>query len=89
MMVKTNAELQRAYRQRHLHDVDGNSERLDTLITITSKQALQRMASHLGATQRTVLESLIAKAEADLLVSLGAKGQRQYYEDKPIKKITG
>jgi hypothetical protein len=39
-MAKTNAENQAAYKNRHLKDVSGTSERLDVLINVSAKIAL-------------------------------------------------
>lgn len=61
--MATNAERQRAYRQRHLQDVDGAGERLNMVVSVQAKAQLGRLASHHGISQRAMLERLLAEAE--------------------------
>ena len=51
-MAQTNATRQAAYRQRHLHDEGGTGERLNVVIDLHAKRALERLASCYGVTQR-------------------------------------
>ncbi|MBK7520108.1 MAG: hypothetical protein IPJ33_19600 [Gammaproteobacteria bacterium] len=61
--MATNAERQRAYRQRHLQDVDGSGERLNMVVSVQAKAQLGRLARHHGISQRAMLERLLAAAE--------------------------
>ena len=61
--MATNAERQRAYRQRHLQDVDGSGERLNMVFSVQAKAQLGRLARHHGISQRAMLERLLAAAE--------------------------
>jgi hypothetical protein len=51
-MVTSNAKRQSAYRKRHLHDEDGNCERINQLVSLHAKKALERLAKCYGVTQR-------------------------------------
>ena len=77
-MAKTNAELQKAYRQR------SELERLDIRIEGGAKRALARLAAHQGLTQSLTLSELILKAERDLVATLDDAGQRAFYGDNAI-----
>jgi len=79
-MAKSNAERQRAYRERHLKDEAGNSERINTVVSLSAKRSLERLASCYGVTQRVMLERVIAEAENEVLAGLSAKMQTAYYD---------
>ena len=83
-MAKSNAERQRAYRQRHLKDADGKGERINTVVSMSAKLSLERLASCYGVTQRAMLEKVIAGAEDTLLSGLSSRKQSKYY-DKLLK----
>ncbi len=69
-MAMSNAERQRAYRERQLQDVEGGGERLNTILSVQAKAQLERLARHYGCTQRAVLERLLSEAEAAAVVAL-------------------
>lgn len=79
-MAKSNAERQRAYRARHLHDIDGGGERINCVVPISTKRALERLAACYGVTQRKMIERLVADAQADALSGLTPVQQEKYYE---------
>jgi len=58
----TTAERQRAYRERHANA----AERINMLVSVSAKRALERLAKHNGQTQRAVLEDLLSAAEKAL-----------------------
>lgn len=60
-MALSNAEKQRAYRQRHL--VNGMGERLSIIINVDAKRKLERLARHSGMSQRAMLEWQLSAAE--------------------------
>ena len=78
-MAMTNAERQRAYRARHLQDVEGMGERINTVVSVSAKRSLERLANRYGVTQREMIERAIADAEALLLASLKPAEQKAYY----------
>lgn len=83
-MTKTNAERQAAYRVRHLRDEDGKGERLNIVIDLHAKRALERLAACYGVTQRAMLERLVLEAERDALDQAAklSNGQADYYDGK-------
>jgi hypothetical protein len=81
-LAKSNAERQRAYRERHLNDLEGQGERLNAIIKLSTKRSLERLASCYGVTQRAALEEIIDEAESRLLSQLGSKKQEAYFDKK-------
>ena len=83
-VAQTNATRQAAYRQRHLHDDDGTGERLNVVIDLHAKRALERLASCYGVTQRAILERVLATAEQEALTKSARfpRGQDDYYDKK-------
>ena len=82
--MTSNAERQRAYRERHLHDIDGKSDRLSMVISMHTKTSLERLASCYGVTQKAMLEMLVDKAERDL-IEAATRGQRDGYYKKRLR----
>jgi len=84
-MRKSNAERQRAYRDRHLMLTDESDElleRINQMVSLPAKNALKRLASYYGVTQRALLESAIANAERALFDTLPGEHQNDYYDMK-------
>lgn len=55
-MAMTNAEKQASYRQRKIKEGDG--ERLQAVISLHAKLAIERLARHYGITQAAMIERL-------------------------------
>lgn len=83
-MALTNAERQAAYRQKHLLGEDGRCERLNVVLDLSAKRALERLASAYGLTQRQILERVLAEAEAAALLNAATfqRGQDLYYDQQ-------
>ena len=83
-MAKSNAQRQSDYRARHLKDVDGNAERLNLLLDVHAKRALERLAACYVVTQRDVLEGLLREAESAVLdrAATVQNGQTDYYDGR-------
>ena len=81
-MAKSNAERQAAYRARHLKDEGGKGERLNLVIDLHAKRALERLAVCYGVTQRATIERLALDAERATLVKVAAlmTGYADYYD---------
>ena len=81
-MTTKNAERQAAYRERHLKDEKGNSERLNMVIDLHAKRALERLATCYGVTQKAILERLLVGAENAVVdqVAKTKNGQADYYD---------
>lgn len=81
-MAKSNAERQAAYRARHLQDECGKGERLNLVIDLQAKRALERLASCYCLTQRKMLERILIEAERVALDQAAIAGNKEtsYYE---------
>ena len=85
--MKSNAQRQRAYRERHLKDADGKGERLNTVINLSAKRSLEWLASCYGVTQRALLERIIAQAESDLLTTLVEACEEKHHGPMPTEAL--
>ena len=65
--MTNNATRQAAYRARHLQDVEGQGMRINTVVSIYAKNALQRLAAYFGVTQRQMLERVLDEAQTATL----------------------
>ena len=83
-MAQSNAERQAAYRARHLKDENGTDERLNLLVDIHTKRALERLATRYSVTQRAMLQTLITDAEKALVNTLSSNEQASYYDGKAV-----
>lgn len=83
-MPSTNTQRQAAYRARHLQCVDGQGMRLNTILSVDAKYALERLASAYGLTQRAMLERLIVQAEQATVDALPPQRgvDRDYYDKR-------
>ena len=77
--AQSNAARQAAYRQRHLHDVDGQGERINMVVTVQAKAQLERLARHYGVTQREVLARVLADTERKVVDGLSRADEMSYY----------
>lgn len=78
--MKTAAERQAAYRQKHLKDVDGTKARLNVILDHQAKTALARLAKHQNAPQADVLARLILAEQERTLAGMSAEEQNAYYD---------
>lgn len=83
-MAKSNAERQAAYRARHLKDENGKGERLNLVIDLHAKKALERLALCYSVTKKQMLERLAMEAERVALekVKILPSGQADYYDGR-------
>lgn len=81
-MAKTNAQRQAEYRHRHLKDENGQRDRLNIVLDLHAKRALERLAFCYGVTQQAFLERLLRQAKGDAadLASRLPNGLADYYE---------
>lgn len=77
-MAMSDAERQRAYRQR-LKD-KGTDHRLNLVISAPAKAGLERLASHYGEAKRATLERIITEHESAVADGLNAEQRRRYYD---------
>jgi len=84
-MIKSNAQRQRNYRDRHLKQTGEEHEMLDRInqmVSLSAKNSLKRLASCYGVTQRAMLERVINEMENKLLGRLPSARQNDYYDMK-------
>nr|WP_315430379.1 hypothetical protein [uncultured Albidiferax sp.] len=62
---KDNAKRQAAYRQRRLKE--GSDRRLNVILELPAKQALDSIAAHYGVTNKSVVERVLLEAHTKLL----------------------
>jgi hypothetical protein len=77
-----NAQRQADYRARHLKSEDGQLQRLNLMIDLHAKCALERLASCYGVTQKSMLERLIQQAQEVALLEaevISPNGPADYY----------
>jgi hypothetical protein len=77
-MPLTNAEKQRAYRERHLR-ADGEKARIQLFLSATAKAQLDRLARHKDYTVTALVEEMAAQAEQRILNRLTGKALKMYY----------
>jgi hypothetical protein len=80
--MTNNATRQAAYRERHLLDVQGQGVRINTVVSIKAKLALERMAKCYGVTQKQMLERALDVCERATLVKAAKQhgAQHAYYD---------
>jgi len=79
-MARTNAERQRAFRQRHLVEVDGSRARLNLIVEADAALALRRLAAHGGHTQADVLRGLLLEANKLAVAALNDAEWKAYHD---------
>jgi len=84
-MIKSNAQRQRNYRDRHLKQTGEEHElleRINQMVSLSAKNSLKRLAFCYGVTQRAMLERVIKEMENKLLSTLPNTRQNDYYDMK-------
>ncbi len=83
-MSQSNAQRQAAYRARHLKDDNGKGERLNLVIDLQAKRAIERLAVCYGVTQKEIMERLALGAERVTLDKAATlpKGPDDYYDGR-------
>ncbi len=75
-MAMTNAEKQANYRQRKIKEGDG--ERLQAVISLHAKLAIERLARHYGITQAALIERLAMDEQKRVTDTLEGDAYRVY-----------
>ena len=76
----SGTQRQAEYRRRHLVDPSSlDAARLNMIVTIGAKRALERLSERYGVTQRVFIERLIAEAEQEATASMSRTEQKKYY----------
>ena len=77
---KDNAKRQAEYRQRHMKE--GSDQRLNVILGLDAKLALERMAIHGGVTNKSLLERVLLETQSRLLGAMDGEQQARYYDVK-------
>jgi hypothetical protein len=72
-----NAKRQAEYRKRRLKD--GTDQRLNVILNLPAKLALERMAKLHGITNKDLLEQVLLAAQSQLLKDLDDDQTTRYY----------
>lgn len=75
-MAMTNAQKQAAYRARKL--VDGDGERIQVIVSLHAKRALERLARHYGMSQAAMLERLVEQEQQRVTATMDGEQYRVY-----------
>ena len=83
-MAKTSAQRQAAYRERHLKNESGKGERLNLIINLNAKRAIERLAVCYGVTQKDIIERLALGAQRVTLdkAAILPNGPEDYYHGR-------
>ena len=82
---KNNAKRQAEYRKRHIKE--GSDQRLNVILGLDTKRALERMAKHYGVTNKNVLERLLLDAQSRLIEDMEDEQQTRYYGAKTLTTL--
>lgn len=75
-----NAKRQAEYRKRRLKE--GSDQRLNVILDLHAKLALDRMANHYSVTNKSLLERLLLEAQSQLLTPMDEQQKSDYYDGK-------
>ena len=73
---KANAKRQAEYRKRRLKE--GSDQRLNVILDLHAKQALDRLSRHYCVTNKSTIERLLLEAQTQLLRDMDAEHQARY-----------
>lgn len=79
---KENAKRQALYRRRRLKE--GTDQRLNVILDLSAKQALERMAQYAGVSNKDLLEQLLLKAQTELIAVMDEGQKVRYQSDAAI-----
>jgi hypothetical protein len=78
-MAMTNAEKQRAYRERHL-GFSGEKSRMQLVLNVHAKFQLERVARHRGYSVTALVEELAEQVEQRIIDEMTLKQRREYFD---------
>lgn len=74
---KANAKRQAEYRKRHIKE--GSDQRLNVILDVKAKQALERMAQQACVSNKELLERVLLATQDQLLAQMDDEQQTRYY----------
>ena len=84
-LKKANAKRQAEYRKRHLKE--GSDQRLNVILGLAAKLALERMAKLHGVSNKELLERVLLETQSQLIADMDGEQQARYYAN-PVSSIT-
>jgi hypothetical protein len=78
-MAMTNAEKQRAYRERHL-GFNGEKSRMQLVLSVRSRFQLERVARHKGYSVTALVEELAAQVEQRIINRMTPRQHQEYFD---------
>ena len=76
-MALTNAEKQRNHREKRRENFD---RRIQAVVSLHIKKALERMSKHHGITQQAMLERLIDEEDKHIISTMDAVAFKKYVD---------
>lgn len=80
-LKKANAKRQAEYRKRHLKE--GSDQRLNVILDLAAKLALERMAKLHGVSNKELLERVLLETQSQLIAEMDCEQQARYYSHTP------
>jgi hypothetical protein len=77
---KDNAKRQAEYRKRHIKE--GSDQRLNVILGLDAKLALERMAKLHGVSNKDLLERVLLETQSQLIADMDGEQQTRYYDVK-------
>lgn len=78
---KGNAKRQAEYRKRHIKE--GSDQRLNVILDLQAKLALERMAKHYGVSNKELLERVLLETQSQLMADMDGEQQTRYFLTSP------
>jgi DNA-directed RNA polymerase specialized sigma subunit len=78
---KANAKRQAEYRKRHIKE--GSDQRLNVILGLDAKLALERMAKLQGVSNKELLERVLLETQSQLIAEMDSEQQAHYYSHTP------
>lgn len=83
-LKKANSKRQAEYRKRHIKE--GSDQRLNVILDLQAKLALERMAKLQGVSNKELLERVLLAAQSQLLAAMDMAQQARYRGDADMTK---
>ena len=78
---KDNAKRQAEYRKRHIKE--GSDQRLNVILGLDTKLALDRMARHFGVSNKELLERVLLERQSQLVANMDGEQKTRYLASPP------
>jgi hypothetical protein len=82
---KGSAKRQAEYRKRHIKE--GSDQRLNVILDLQAKLALERMAKLQGVSNKELLERVLLETQSQLLTNMNDEQQNRYYGNLDLYSV--